>query len=99
MIKSNDILLDKDLRTGGFYELAIQVCPRADNEPIKLYTDYIWTLRNAYGSFDANHSSISIDIENIQHNGVLRLDRYAIPFMTFNIREDEPMLIKPVIRN
>lgn len=47
MIKSNDILLDKDLRTGGFYELAIQVCPRADNEPIKLYTDYIWTLRNA----------------------------------------------------
>jgi hypothetical protein len=30
MTKRNDILLDKELRTGGFYELAIQVCPSAD---------------------------------------------------------------------
>lgn len=91
MINNNDILYNKELRTGGFYELAIQVCSSIDNEPIKLYSDYIWKLNNVYGTFDVNHNSIPIDIENIQHNGVLHLDNYAIPFMTYNIREDEPV--------
>ncbi len=91
MTKSNDILLDKELRTGGFYELAIQVCPSADNEPIRLYTDCIWTLKNVDGPFDVNNNSIPIDIVNIQHIGILHLDNYAIPFMTYNIREDEPV--------
>jgi len=91
MANSNDILFNKELRTGGFYELAIQVCPSADNEPIKLYTDYIWTLKNVYGPFDVNDNSIPIDIQNVQHLGVLHLDNYAIPFMTYNIREDEPV--------
>jgi len=91
MTKSNDILLDKELRTGGFYELAIQVCPSADNEPIRLYTDFIWTLKNVDGPFDVNNNSILIDIVNIQHIGILHLDNYAIPFMTYNIREDEPV--------
>jgi len=91
MTTSNDILFNKELRTGGFYELAIQVCPSEDNDPIKLYTDYIWTLKNVFGPFDVNHNSIPIDIQNIQHLGVLHLDGYAIPFMTYNIREDEPI--------
>ncbi len=91
MANKNDILFDKELRSGGFYELTIQVCPSADNEPIKLYTDYIWTLENTYGPFDVNYNSIPIDIQNIQHLGVIHLDDYAIPFMTYNIREDEPV--------
>lgn len=91
MTKSNDILLDKELRTGGFYELAIQVCCSADNEPIRLYTDFIWTLQNVDGPFDINNNSIPIDIVNIQHIGILHLDNYEIPFMTYNIREDEPV--------
>jgi hypothetical protein len=45
MTEQRDIFLDKDLRCGGFYELAIQVCPSTNNDPIKLYTDFIWTLR------------------------------------------------------
>lgn len=91
MKQSNDILLDKELRTGGFYELAIQVCPSADNEPIKRYTEFIWTLENVDGPFDVNNNSIPIDILNIEHIGILHLDKYAIPFMTYNIREDEPV--------
>ncbi|MGE4347610.1 MAG: hypothetical protein AB7D46_09380 [Flavobacteriaceae bacterium] len=91
MTNSNDILFNKELRTGGFYELAIQVCPSANNEPIKIYTDYIWTLKNVFGPFDVNHNSIPIEIKNIQHLGVMHLDDYVIPFMTYNIREDEPV--------
>ena len=91
MTNGNDILFNKELRTGGFYELAIQVCPSTDNEPIKLYTDYIWTLNNVYGPFDVKDNPLPIDIQNIQHLGVLHLNDYAIPFMTYNIREDEPV--------
>jgi hypothetical protein len=91
MTKSRDILLDKEIRTGGFYELAIQVCPSIDNEPIRLYTEFIWFLENVVGPFDVNNNPIPIDIGNIEHIGVLQLDNYAIPFMTYNIREDEPI--------
>ncbi len=91
MTNAKDIFFDKDLRVGGFYELAIQVCPSADNEPIRLYTDYIWTLKDVEGPFDINYNSIIVDISNTQHNGILHLDNYVIPFMTYNIREEYPV--------
>ena len=91
MTDTRDLFFDKELRTGGFYELSIQVCPSADNEPIKLYTDFIWKLKNVEGPFDNDFKTISADIQNIEHKGILHLDDYAIPFMTYNIREDEPI--------
>lgn len=87
----NEILFDESIRCGGFYELAIQVCPSINNEPIKLYTDYIWSLKTVTGPFDENFNKIDIDIENFQHNGLIKLDNYEIPFMTYNIRETEPI--------
>ncbi|MCU0436004.1 MAG: hypothetical protein MUC87_21275 [Bacteroidia bacterium] len=91
MAVDNDILFDKKLRTGGFYELAIQVCPSADSEPVKQYTDYIWSLDNVAGPFDVNSNPIPIDILNISHDGILNLGSYSIPFLTYNIREDQPV--------
>lgn len=91
MTNVKDIFLDKDLRVGGFYELSIQVCPSVYNQPIKLYTDFIWTLKNVEGPYGIDYNSITVDIANIQHNGILHLDTYAIPFMTYNIREDQPI--------
>ncbi|KZS40089.1 hypothetical protein AWE51_25470 [Aquimarina aggregata] len=91
MTESKEIFLDKNLRCGGFYELAIQVCPSIDNVPIKLYTDFIWTLNNVSGPFDEDYKTIRTDIENIQHRGLIRLDDFVIPFMTYNIRETEPI--------
>lgn len=58
MTELKEIFLDKDLRCGGFYELAIQVCPSSDNDPIKLYTDFIWTLNNVSGPFDEDFKTI-----------------------------------------
>ena len=91
MTKLKDIFLDKDLRCGGFYELAIQVCPSIDNNPINLYTDFIWTLNNVSGPFDEDFKKIETNIENFQHRGLIRLENFDIPFMTYNIREDEPI--------
>ncbi|MPR37031.1 hypothetical protein [Salmonirosea aquatica] len=91
MTEQKNIFLDKDLRCGGFYELAIQVCPSIDNNPIKLYTDFIWTLNNVSGPFDEDFNSIQTDIENFQHRGLIRLDNFVIPFTTYNVRETEPI--------
>jgi len=91
MRQLKDLFLDKDLRVGGFYELAIQVCQSADNDPIRLYNHFIWTQKNVVGPFDINYNSIKVDTSNIEHNGILHLENYAIPFRTFNIREDKPV--------
>ena len=91
MTNGKELFLDKELKAGGFYELAIQVCPSTDNKPIKLYTDFIWTLNNIEGPFDLDYNLMSVDIANIRHNGILHLNSFAIPFMTYNIREDEPI--------
>jgi hypothetical protein len=91
MTELKDIFLDKDLRRGGCYELSIQVCKSIDNKPIKLYTDFIWTLSNVSGPFDEDFKQIQIDIDNHHHRGLIRLDSFDIPFMTYNVREDEPI--------
>ncbi|MFT3902917.1 MAG: hypothetical protein QM727_07065 [Niabella sp.] len=91
MTELKTIFLDKDLRCGGFYELAIQVCPSIDNDPIKLYTDFIWALNNVSGPFDEDFKNIKTDIENIQHRGLIKLGNFDVPFMTYNIRETEPI--------
>jgi len=91
MTKLKELFLNSELRAGGFYELAIQVCQSDNNMPIKDYTSYIWSLDYVEGPFDENFNLITADIENIQHRGLITLGDYKIPFMTYNIREDEPV--------
>ncbi len=91
MTEAKNIFLDKDLRCGGFYELAIQVCQSIDNKPIQLYTDCIWKLENVRGPYDDNFNLIQTDIETFQHRGLIQLGEYEIPFMTYNVRETEPI--------
>jgi hypothetical protein len=91
MAEIKDIFLDKDLRCGGFFELAIQVCPSINNQPIKLYTNYVWSLENVEGPYDDNFNLVQIDIETFQHRGIIRLGEYKIPFMTYNVRETKPI--------
>lgn len=86
-----ELFLDKELRTGGFYELSIQVCPSMDNLPIKLYTDFLWSQKNIEGPFDLEFNNAEVKLENIQHNGILNLENYSIPFMSYNIQETDPI--------
>ena len=91
MTNSKELFLDKNLRTGGFYELSIQVCPSVNNFPIELYTNYIWLLNNVDGPYDNEFNKVKIDIENFEHNGILHLENNVIPFKTYNIQETEPI--------
>lgn len=87
MIDKRELFLNKKLRCGGFYELSIQVCPSADMKPIQSYTDFVWSLENVEGPFDDNFNKVPVDIECFGHRGILNIDYYAIPFLTFNIQE------------
>lgn len=92
MTDTRELFLDKELQAGGYYELSIQVCLSKNKEPLKLYTDFIWALSNVEGPFDGNFNKIQVDIQNNRHEGLLHLEDYTIPFITFsNITEDEPV--------
>ena len=91
MTNSKDLFLDKEIRLGGFYELAIQVCSSVENDPIKKYTDFIWTLDNVQGPFDDNYNKIKTDIEIFSNNGLIKIDNFELPFLTYNVRETEPI--------
>ena len=91
MVDEKEIFLDESLKTGGFYELSIQVCPSIDNQPIKLYTDFLWSLDNVDGPYDNEFSKTSLEVANLEHRGLMTLENKLIPFRTFNIREDEPI--------
>ena len=91
MTEIKDIFKNEELRRGGFYELCIQACPSNNMEPIIKYSEYINSLSNVEGPFDRNFEPANIEIENFEHEWVLNLDNYSIPFKTFNIRENEPI--------
>jgi len=91
MADTKDIFLNEDLRIGGFYELSIQVCASIDNDPIKKYTDYLWSLKNIDGPYDKDFHKIPVDINTFRHEGILHLDNFSIPIISYNIRETEPI--------
>ncbi len=94
MTDSKTLLFDKAARCGGFYELCIQVCPSIDNSPIILYTDFLWALPNIAGPFEEmsnGYIDTCIEYENAMNNGILNLDNYSIPFLTYNVREENPI--------
>ena len=91
MTNSKDLFLDKDIRVGGFYEVAIQVCSSVFAEPIEKYTNFIWTLKNIQGPFDDCYNKVDIEIENHRNDGILMIDEFEIPVATINVRETEPI--------
>ena len=94
MTDSKKLLFDKEARCGGFYELCIQVCPSLDNNPINLYTDFLWTQLNVEGPFEETsngYTSSKLEYENGINNGVIKIDKYSIPFLTYNVREENPI--------
>lgn len=91
VVTQKTLFLDPTLRLGGFYELAIQICPSVERTPVELYQDYFWQLDLIDGPFDANCDRTAIDYEHYSQQGLLTLESYTIPFKLFNIREQEPI--------
>ncbi|MBC7921443.1 MAG: hypothetical protein H7Z75_10200 [Ferruginibacter sp.] len=91
MTDAKELFCDKSIRCGGFYELCIQVCLSVDTKPIETYTNHIWKLENVDGPYDNEFNKITVNIENYEHQGIIQIDKYLIPFRTFNIREQEPV--------
>jgi hypothetical protein len=92
--ETKELFLSEDNIYGGFYELVFQVCPNDNNDPIKLYTEYIWNLNCVFGPLNLDFIKIPINNHHdtddtvIINNGILILDNYEIPFKTINVCEE-----------
>ena len=91
MEKLKELFIDESLKSGGFYELSIQVCESSNNIPIELYSNFIWNLENVIGPFNEQFNKIEVNIENNRHNGIVKFNNIHIPFLTYNVRESEPI--------
>lgn len=60
-------------------------------EPIKKYTDFIKSLENIDGPLNRNFELTTVEIDNLEHEWILNLNNYSIPFKTFNIHETVPI--------
>jgi hypothetical protein len=91
-VNKRELFLNNDLRCGGFYELCIQVSSSIELEPIHSYTKYIWNLPNVEGPYDKNFDKVQLEEEPwMEYQGILNVNKYSIPFQTFNISENEPI--------
>jgi hypothetical protein len=91
MTDSKKLLFDKEARCGGFYELSIQVCRSLDNNPINLYTDFLWKQSNVEGPFEETwdgYTNSALDYQNAVNYGVMTIDKFPIPFQSYNVREE-----------
>jgi hypothetical protein len=84
-----ELITDKNLSAGCYFELAIQVCKSSEIEPVKKYFDLLWKLKDVKGPFDNGYNEI--DKYSYIQNGILNIENYKIPFTTFNIREEIPI--------
>lgn len=85
-----EVFQNKDLRTGGFFELCIQVSNSSNNDIIQNYFDYFWNLPNIEGPFDENLNSVNKKLD-YRLEGILNIGEKTIPFINFNIREENPI--------
>lgn len=85
MLNPKELFLNTKIRSGGFYELSIQVCSNKEIEPIRKYTDYIWSQKNVEGPFDDTFNMIPSNTDDFRYDGILLIDEFVIPFQTFNI--------------
>lgn len=89
MTELQELFLNTDLRCGAFFELAIQVCPSNNTDPIQLYTDLVWKLDNVKGPYNKEFNPVQTDIKQFRHEGLIQLGHHHIPFITYNVRETE----------
>lgn len=81
---------NQDLRTGGFFELCIQVSESSNNDFIQNYFDFFWNQPNVEGPFDDYLNPIN-KIIDYRLEGILNIGNVKIPFVNFNIREENPI--------
>ncbi|MFV0191227.1 hypothetical protein OBK29_15060 [Empedobacter falsenii] len=85
-----EMFKNQDLRTGGFFELCIQVSESSKNDIVQKYFDFFWNQPNVEGPFDNDLKPIN-KIIDYRLEGILNIENVKIPFINFNIKEENPI--------
>jgi hypothetical protein len=85
-----EIFKNQDLRTGGFFELCIQVSESTNDFIIQKYFEFFWNQPNVQGPFDENLNTINKKLD-YRLEGILNIENVEIPFINFNIKEENPI--------
>jgi hypothetical protein len=83
-----EIWNNKELRCGGFYELAIEVSSNEERESLSRLTTKLFQLDFVKGPFNTEFESVSLDLEYFDNLGFIEVEGKKVPFKTYNIIEE-----------
>lgn len=89
MLEKKDLFLNRDLRSGEFFELAICVCPSSNPLPLHDYIQHLWSLEELEGPYDNDFNLEPIEFERIGQSGLLNIEGFTIPVNNYIIKEEE----------
>ena len=88
MKKIKDIWNNKELRCGGYYELAMEVSSNKEIEPVKELTKQVFQCDFVHGPFNSNFELVELDLEYFDNLGYIEIEDKKVPFKTFNVPEE-----------
>lgn len=76
-----------NLRTGGFYDLSIEVSGNEDVRPVQDLIRHLFQLDFVKGPFNADFEAVALDLEYFENLGYIEVEGLQVPFQTFAILE------------
>lgn len=86
MIK--EIWNNRNLRSGGYYELAMEVSSNKEIKPVRALTKRLFQLDFISGPFNSEFKEIDLDLEYFDNLGSIQIQDKLVPFKTFSFPED-----------
>ncbi|MEM6263268.1 MAG: hypothetical protein AAGI38_12220 [Bacteroidota bacterium] len=84
MEKLKEIWNNKELRSGDFYELAIEVSNPQEVGSVKVLTNKLFELPHVRGPFDNDFEPTKLDLNYFDNLGYFIVDSRKVPFKTFH---------------
>lgn len=88
MRTAKEICQDKNARTGGVYELAIEVGDNRSKAPVVALVNALFSLPFVQGPFDKKMEVAELDVDYFDHAGYLEIEGKELPFVLFFISEE-----------
>lgn len=79
---------NKELRKGGVYELAMEVCSNKEKQPIIDLAQALFELEMVHGPFNRDFETAPLDTVYFRSIGYLEVGEIQVPFVLFFISEE-----------
>lgn len=75
-------------KSGGFYEIAMQIENNDDSKIVKILLEKLFQIENISGPFDNNLEHKKLDLEYFENIGILEINNKKLPFKTHHFPGD-----------